>query len=186
MFLLQARYRDEDFLDFFFTRVRKVRRADNAPEGYPFVSPCGVERNFIQCETTPIVYQDLIGGLLYNMPQRRYSDLTFVLGNLTWAGTQSCPFKPNSLYLHEETGYLYHPSPLSPSSMRRNRDPNPYGHLSMLRSDLVQRHFSQNMQIDDEGTTSIAFGGNRYVAKIISEERLKQMDSGDPHSSQHP
>ena len=79
--------------DFFFARIRPVRESDQAPEGYTWIvspsavvtclkleqSPCMGEQNLIKCETSPVVYQDLVDG------------------QLTWAGTYSTPFDASCL-----------------------------------------------------------------------------------------
>jgi hypothetical protein len=38
----------------------------------------------------------------------------------------------------------------------------------MIRSDLVQRHFSQGMEVDDDGTCSYLWRGQRYASKPLS------------------
>lgn len=59
------------FLDFFYTRLRPFSASsaknetdrheaeDLLRKGYTFVSPCGIERNYVRPEETPIVFQAL-------------------------------------------------------------------------------------------------------------------------------
>lgn len=50
---------EKKFLAFFFQRLR---RNDTGlyEEDFPYVSPCGRERNYIRCDDTPIVFTHVI------------------------------------------------------------------------------------------------------------------------------
>ena len=89
--------KDEKFLNFFFSRVQKVRKVDRqflVEEGidneYPFVSLCGKEVNFIRPAATPIVFHSLQGNTLY------------------FGGTLQVPFEPTNLAVSPRTGQLFH------------------------------------------------------------------------------
>ena len=94
--------KDEKFLDFFFTRIRRVREKEKAiledvgaADDYPFVSPCGVELNFIRPADAPIVFHELREDP----------------GNgkqLVFGGTLSQPYLPEKIAMSPRTGRLYH------------------------------------------------------------------------------
>jgi hypothetical protein len=90
--------KDAKFLDFFFRRLQPLRQRDEdllhgrdiLTSEYPYVSPCGIELNFVRPAATPIVFHGL---------QR---------DELSYAGTMVQPFDEKHLAISEETGRLYH------------------------------------------------------------------------------
>lgn len=59
------------FLDFFYKRLKPLesptadehltqRQTELKQDGYTFVSLCGVEKNYVRSQDTPIVFRDLI------------------------------------------------------------------------------------------------------------------------------
>lgn len=56
-------YKDRKFLHFFYTRLRRSRAKDPGygqyGEAFEWVSPCGRETNFVRCDSTPVVYDQL-------------------------------------------------------------------------------------------------------------------------------
>ena len=94
--------KDEKFLDFFFTRIRRVRDKEKAiledvgaADDYPFVSPCGGELNFIRPADAPIVFHEL------REDQGNGKQLVF-------GGTLSQPYLPEKIAMSPRTGRLYH------------------------------------------------------------------------------
>lgn len=64
--------KDEQFLDFFFTRIqwanpkdREFLRDHKLQEEYPFLSRCGNEINHIRPAATPIVFHSLVNDTLF-------------------------------------------------------------------------------------------------------------------------
>ena len=55
-----SRYKDETFLDFFFSRLNENHTGRYCE--YPYVSPCGKELNFFKCDDTPIVFHSIVEG----------------------------------------------------------------------------------------------------------------------------
>jgi hypothetical protein len=92
--------KDTKFLDFFFRRVRRIspeqatflHERNISWKEYPFVSVCGVEKNFIRPAATPIVFHSLISD---------DSELSFA-GNLVE------PFNVENLAISPKSGRLYH------------------------------------------------------------------------------
>lgn len=87
-------FKDKAFLVFFFSRLRP-NQSGRYEEDFPFLSPCGRERNFVRCEDRPVVFTHLIeeGLLSYCGGSEK---LTF-------------PFCPEALYMHPDSGRVYHP-----------------------------------------------------------------------------
>ena len=69
-------------------------------EEFPFISPCGKELNYLQCDDRPIVYTSITNN----------SDGTQQL--LTINGTEKLtyPFQPEKICMFPESGRIYHPS----------------------------------------------------------------------------
>ncbi|XP_038616486.1 UPF0598 protein C8orf82 homolog [Tachyglossus aculeatus] len=94
-------FKDRQFLVFFFTRLRP-NRSGRYQEAFPFVSPCGRERNFVRCDDRPVVFTHLLGGPAGGPPR-----LSFCGGGEALA----VPFEPAKLLLLPANGRLYHPAP---------------------------------------------------------------------------
>ncbi|GAA6047196.1 hypothetical protein JCM3770_006946 [Rhodotorula araucariae] len=158
-------FRDPRFLDVFFTRLRRNDGAAGneartlREEGYEFVSPCEGEMNYLR-------------------PDRAGSGLVFQAledGNLRYAGTLTLAFDPTALRVDPETGYLFHPSPIS---ARRNKGASSrYGPYSLLRSSLVVEHFAKSLELDEYGGGSIAYEGERYqLAPLEDADVFRRRD----------
>ncbi|KAI9032223.1 UPF0598 protein C8orf82 [Hyaloraphidium curvatum] len=119
-------FKDPAFLRFFFTRLRACRPGEG-PGGWPWVSPCGGERNYVRSEDVPIVYTDLVerqGGKWM----------------LLWAGTEEVPFDPSRVHVSPR-GYMYHPSP-SAVGTAPDRGLPP---LALLRSAAALKHLGPRL-----------------------------------------
>lgn len=123
--------KDTKILNFFFSRIRRVTTKDinvlqnmissntmindddddddliksSVIKDYPFVSPCGVELNFIRPADTPIVFHDLQEQNTINendgKQQRQEQKLIF-------GGSLSQPYNPQCLAISRKTRRLYH------------------------------------------------------------------------------
>ena len=88
---------EKAFLEFFFKRLR-LNEMDQYPE-FPYLSPCGRERNFIRCDDKAIVYTHII--------EKEESDLLSYGG----AADKLCVlFEPSKICMLPETGRIYHPA----------------------------------------------------------------------------
>ena len=88
------------FLAFFFKRLEPNRSGRYEAE-FPFLSPCGRERNFLRCEDRPIVFTQLLPG----------SGAGRLLSFCGGGERLAVPFRPESLAVSPENGRLYHPAP---------------------------------------------------------------------------
>lgn len=94
--------KDEKFLDFFFTKLRRIRDKEKsildevgAADDYPFVSPCGVELNFVRPADTPIVFHEL---------REDPADGK----QLVFGGNLSQKYRAEKIAMSPRTGRLYH------------------------------------------------------------------------------
>lgn len=84
---------------FFFSRLRS-NRTGRYEEDFPFLSPCGRERNFLRCDDRPVVFTHLLPGL------------DGAPGLLSYCGggdKLAEAFRPEALYMHPASGRVYHP-----------------------------------------------------------------------------
>ena len=97
--------KDTKFLDYFFSRMKRVGEKEKsiledvgAEEDYPFVSPCGIELNFVRPADSAIVFHDLREG---GGDADKGKHLVF-------GGTLTQPYRPEKLAMSPRTGRLYH------------------------------------------------------------------------------
>lgn len=73
---------------------------------FPFLSICGIERNFVRCDDLPLVFTKVI---------RRQNVETGVEADwFSYAHTDDLlmvPFEPQKLFMNIKTGRVYHPAP---------------------------------------------------------------------------
>jgi hypothetical protein len=91
---------DVAFLNFFFKRLRQNNTGYYEHE-FPFVSLCGKERNYLRCDDKPIVFHSRVRSKDPGSP-----DMFLYAGNIQY------PIQYTALNISEETGRLYHPSPV--------------------------------------------------------------------------
>ncbi|XP_041375541.1 UPF0598 protein CG30010-like [Gigantopelta aegis] len=93
-------FKEKKFLAFFFTRL-KINYMDRYTE-FPYLSPCGRERNFIRCDDRPIVYTSIIPSDDSNTPDR-----------LSYGGAGellTIPFEPHKVCMLTHSGRIYYPA----------------------------------------------------------------------------
>lgn len=91
---------DPQFLVTFFSRLRP-NRSGRYEASFPFLSPCGRERNFLRCDDRPVVFTHLLAA--GPGPPR----LSYCGGGEALA----VPFEPARLLPLADNGRLYHPAP---------------------------------------------------------------------------
>ncbi len=92
---------EKDFLAFFFTRI-KLNDTDRYAEDFPYLSPCGRERNYIRCDDQPIVFTHILASDDPEEPSR-----------LSYGGAGellTVPFTPEKICMLPWTGRIYHPA----------------------------------------------------------------------------
>ncbi|XP_069847764.1 UPF0598 protein C8orf82-like [Dipodomys merriami] len=93
-------FKDPQFLVTFFSRLRP-NRSGRYEAAFPFLSPCGRERNFLRCEDRPVVFTHLLAA--DPGPPR----LSYCGGG----AALTVPFEPARLLPLAANGRLYHPAP---------------------------------------------------------------------------
>ncbi|KAH8261394.1 hypothetical protein KR044_008301, partial [Drosophila immigrans] len=91
-------FKEKKFLQFFFSRLRK--NETQRYEMFPFMSPCGRERNFVRCDDTPIVFTEHL------TKDNDEDTLSYAHGG----PALSVAFEPHKLYMQPESGRVYHPA----------------------------------------------------------------------------
>lgn len=89
---------EKKFLTFFFRRL-KINNTGRYEE-FPYISPCGKEFNYIQCDDRPIVYASITNS----------SDNTQELLDINGTEKLTYPFQPEKICMFPETGRIYHPA----------------------------------------------------------------------------
>lgn len=90
---------------FFFKRL-KINNTGRYVQEFPFVSLCGLERNFVRCDDLPIVFTKIIEK--ENVDTKKKED---------WFGYSHAeellmvPFEPQKLFMNPSSGRIYHPAP---------------------------------------------------------------------------
>uniref|UniRef100_A0A9J2Q308 Uncharacterized protein n=1 Tax=Ascaris lumbricoides TaxID=6252 RepID=A0A9J2Q308_ASCLU len=88
-------FKEERFLKFYFSRLT-VNKTGRYADEFPYVSPCGVEMNFLRCDDRPFVFTAL-----------DINEEFWLVGNCR----KKVPFEAASLCMFPN-GRLYHPCPL--------------------------------------------------------------------------
>ncbi|KAM8875451.1 UPF0598 protein C8orf82 homolog isoform 1-T3 [Spinachia spinachia] len=98
-------FKDTKFLVFFFSRLRP-NHSGRYQEDFPFLSPCGRERNFVRCDDRPVVFTHLLQSPAGSPRVTGAQELLSYCGG---AEKLSAPFRPEALYMHPLSGRVYHP-----------------------------------------------------------------------------
>ena len=97
---------EKQFLSFFFKRLQ-TNDSDRYTNDFPYLSPCGREKNYIRCDDLPIVFTDIIT-----------TDDNKQLLSYGGAGREcTVPFHPKSVCMLPWTGRIYHPAPGLPGEI---------------------------------------------------------------------
>ena len=91
-------FKEKQFLKFFFSRL-KVNDTGRYYPDFPFLSPCGRERNFIRCDDLPVVFTNVLDSD-GSQPKLAYNHADRYL---------TVPFKPDKICM-TTSGRVYHPA----------------------------------------------------------------------------
>ncbi|KAF7493141.1 UPF0598 protein C8orf82 -like protein [Sarcoptes scabiei] len=160
-------FKEKQFLNFFFKNIRpnKTGRYQNE---FPWISLCGVERNFIRCDDVPIVFtsfspvssQDSGEDLAQNHKLViAYSDLTY-------------PFVPESLFmLPERTENSDEDDEIAKHGGRiYHKADQKFGSYGLIRSQLAQE--IDNCFVFDNNRRPIAFRWQDKEFRLSNELEL--------------
>ncbi|XP_064640634.1 UPF0598 protein CG30010-like [Lineus longissimus] len=141
-------FKEKDFLEFFFKRV-KINETGLYEDVFPYISPCGRERNFIRCDDRPIVYTHLI--------QKVSQDDLDSTSRLSFGGAGellTVSFEPDKICMLPESGRVYHPA-----SERT-------GGIGLIESSLAiefSKSFSYEHGDDSKPPTHFSWQGTTYT-----------------------
>uniref|UniRef100_A0A1Q3F8L6 Uncharacterized protein n=1 Tax=Culex tarsalis TaxID=7177 RepID=A0A1Q3F8L6_CULTA len=112
-------FKERKFLEFFFKRIRPnditAEGSAHYREHFPFVSPCGRERNFIRCDDVPAVFTHVF----------KDKDGSERLSFGHAGDSLSVLWEPARVCMFPTSGRVYHPAP------------ERYGSVGLIRSRLA-------------------------------------------------
>ena len=137
-------FSEKKFLDFFFSRL-KLNETDRYVDEFPYLSPCGREKNFIRCDDKPIVFVHLSDNTDNKKDVLSYGYV---------GTTKLCvPFQPEKVCMLPESGRIYHPS-----------DPK-VGGVGLIKSSIaiaISKHFDFE-DGEEHAPTHFTWKGERYI-----------------------
>ncbi|XP_017878588.1 UPF0598 protein CG30010 [Ceratina calcarata] len=139
-------FKDKKFLAFFFKRLKK-NNVGRYTEDFPYVSLCGPERNFVRCDDLPIVFTKIV---------QRKNEIGEVENWFSYAYAEELlmvPFEPDKLYMHVESGRVYHPAP------------ERAGGIGLVRSKIAidLSSFFEFEKGEENGPTHISWNKKKYI-----------------------
>ncbi|GFN92217.1 upf0598 protein c8orf82-like [Plakobranchus ocellatus] len=149
-------FKEKDFLVFFFKRIKENTCGKYAHE-FPYVSPCGREKNYVRCDDTPIVYTHIIEG----------STLSGKSDRLSYGGAgdrMTVTFEPENVCMLPETGRVYHPAP------------EQYGSIGLIKSSLaidLSKYFEFESGDEAQPPSHFTWKGTRYTLTNILFDKVK-------------
>lgn len=101
-------FKEKKFLRFFFSQLKMNNT--NRYTDFPFLSPCGKERNYVRVDDCPFVFTHVISKDVEGKKQLRlaYNHADDLL---------TLSFHPEKIFMLPETGRVYHPAPQKAGSI---------------------------------------------------------------------
>jgi hypothetical protein len=135
-------FKEIDFLEFFFNRLR-LNRTNRYRSTFPFISPCGPERNYVRCDDLPIVFTDTLSSTA-NDGSVAFLEMNHSKGRL------KVPFQPQSLFM-DSGGRVYHPTDRK------------FGSVGLIKSSLAFE-FSRHFELDSNSVpTHFTWNNTRHM-----------------------
>lgn len=151
---------EKDFLVFFFKRLKENSDSKYADE-FPFISPCGHEKNYVRCDDTPIVFTHVI----------ETDDTIPDLFAYNGAGNLlTVDFEPKNVCMLPQTGRVYHPAP------------EKFGGIGLIRSSLAiefSKHFEFAAGDESKPPTHFTWRGQRIELTNTLFELVKDRSFDD-------
>ncbi|CAF0718969.1 unnamed protein product [Brachionus calyciflorus] len=159
-------YKEKKFLEFFFRKLRN-NKTDRYNKKFPFISYCGLERNYLNCDDLPFVVTllDEANGLI-QLNQINSSNWSF-------------RFDPKNLFHNQKNGrlyYLFQGQEIVKHNEMCGNDPRRMNHLDNLpcRVALVKSEISlrlmEKVQIDNG---ELKFEYKSQVYNLNNDENSK-------------
>ncbi len=159
---------DTKFLAFFFKRL-KENNLKRYNDHFPYLSPCGVERNFIRCDDRPIVFTKILehDETAADTKQTPSDCLDRLSCNFT-GDKYTVPMEPEKICMLPKSGRIYHPAP------------SKTGGVGLIKSSIaieLSKHFEFGEAGEYAPPTHFNWKGQRYtltnelVALMTDEEK---------------
>ncbi|CAN2391694.1 Domain of unknown function (DUF4505) [Pristimantis euphronides] len=94
-------FKEKQFLVFFFKQVQR-NKSGRYMDDFPYISPCGRERNYIRCDDRPVVFTHLLNDDLSGAQHLSYGG---------GGDKLTVKFEPEKLIMLPDNGRVYHPAP---------------------------------------------------------------------------
>jgi len=175
-------FKDKEFLLFFFQRL-KLNDTGNYEDEFPYLSPCGRERNYVRCDDVPIVFTHFLGidGAVeelqsmqqHQQQQQQQPQQQHLL--LSWGGAGdklTTVFEPWRICMLPSTGRVYHPTTTDPktvsassssipSTPKPSKDLPPLGLIKSSLAIELAKYFDFESG-EEEPPTHFHWSGERY------------------------
>ncbi|KAI8866791.1 hypothetical protein GQ42DRAFT_165258 [Ramicandelaber brevisporus] len=164
-------YKDIRFRNTFF-RLLRANNTGRYADGYPYLSPCMGELNYLTPEVTPIVFHELhtaTSAAATTSQSGEDKDKDW----LEWGGNMKMAFDPTSICASKSTGYVFHAAPkrLNGEGNGRARfvDPRRVSHdnggeLALLSAHIVQQHLARTLDME---TGEFIYRDKHYSLQFI-------------------
>ncbi|GFT33197.1 UPF0598 protein C8orf82 homolog [Nephila pilipes] len=151
-------FKEKKFLQFFFKRL-KFNDTGKYQKEFPFLSPCGKEKNFVRCDDLPIVFTHILES-------ENTGDVDYL--SYGHAGELlKVKFEPEKICMLPESGRVYHPGPLAT------------GGVGLIKSSLAilisQKFVYKSKENTDDMPISFLWKGIEYSLDNKTIEKLKNM-----------
>lgn len=161
-------FKEKVFLNFFFKNI-KNNSTGRYQDEFPYVSLCGIERNFIRCDDVPIVFTHIVPNTSdsSSASSQQPFNLVIAFSDLLY------PFIPEALYMRpesiseakdeedEEGGILKHGGRIYHPADER------FGGYGLIRSTLAQE--IGNFFVLDEKRLPVAFKWKGEAYKLNNQ-----------------
>nr|XP_002735137.2 PREDICTED: UPF0598 protein C8orf82 homolog [Saccoglossus kowalevskii] len=159
-------FKEKKFLVFFFRQLKK-NNTTRYVEHFPYISLCGVERNFIRCDDRPIVYSHIVEKPSPDNPEETHDVLSYE----GTAEALTVKFEPEKLCMLPQSGRVYHPAKLK------------VGGVGLIKSSLaieISKHFEFGLAGEYAPPTHFHWKGKRYTLsnelwKLMTDEERKEL-----------
>ncbi|GFQ91073.1 UPF0598 protein C8orf82 homolog [Trichonephila clavata] len=150
-------FKGKKFLQFFFRRL-KFNDTNKYQKEFPFLSPCGKEKNFVRCDDLPIVFTHILES--ENSEEGDYLSYGHT-GELL-----KVKFEPEMICMLPESGRIYHPGPEATGGVGLIK--------SSLAIHLSQKFIYQDKENTDDMPISFFWKGVEYN---LSNEIIQKLKS---------
>jgi len=165
------------FIDSFFRRMRRVRLEEseilapyNAEIDYPYVSPCGIELNFVRPADAVIVFHTL------KKMKLNENDSQKSCFKLEFGGTLTQLFMPEKLAVSKRTGRLYHELFMDQVGERKNKKyyatelqkSNQHKEFGLIKSSLAVA--LSDSFVHDDRDEATEYSGLNFIASDTDEK----------------